>query len=437
MKQLNHRIFLILLAMLLPASYVLSQETVFTASPGAFRCKDGMIYFTDPVLSDKNKIYLVEYQTGKRVLLERGQIATSYINQSLGFSLEQLGTDWVLTRIKGKRVEKIMKAPFKEKTIYFKSGNIHLFGKLVVPEGNGKFPVVIIAHGSDNESAVDTYFEPYLFASQGIACFVYDKRGTGKSEGQAILSFQLLSDDMVAAISQLHTFQSVDTSNIGLSGYSQGGWIAPLAALKSGQVKFAVINYGMAMSVADEDQYEAPLKLADKGIKESAITEFKELNNTIHRIVKNDFQTGWVDTLKVVYNKYAGRPWMDSLKKTLTWAGSLAKMGWEQVSKYVPDLMRTLDPFYDPVTTLSKLNIPMLWLVGDADIEAPPQITIKLINNMIQEGKKPFELKIYRHADHGLLLFTKAGTGAKRVYTDYAPGYFIDVVRWIKKQIRK
>ncbi len=426
----------LVLYMLVITSLASAQESRLKVSMGAFRFNDNSTYLIDPIPGKSDRLYLIEYETGKRFLLEKQKNSERYTHPSSGFSLDRIHDEWIVRRKNKSKDEYSKKITLREDTTYFKSGDIKLFGKLVKPDGNGKFPVVVIAHGSDNDSAVDNYFEPYLFASQGIACFVYDKRGTGKSEGQPILSFKLLSDDLVAAVEYLKNFENLNLNEIGLSGYSQGGWIAPLAAAKSEKVKFIVVNYGMAMSVAEEDFYEAPLKLADMGVSEIGLKEFKDLNSTLHRVVKNDFVSGWIDTLKFVYNKYSNKPWMDSLKKTQTWAGSLAnmpaQMGWEQVSKIVPDIMRTLDPFYDPATTLSKLDIPMLWLVGDADIEAPPDITIKLINRMRQKEHKPFELKIYKNADHGLRLFER--NGSRRIYTNYAPRYFQDVVSWIKKQ---
>ena len=67
---------------------------------------------------------------------------------------------------------------------YFTSGSNRLRGRLLMP-ADGKFQgVVIPVHGSENFSAVDHHYLPYLFAANGLAAFVYDKRGTGESEGE-------------------------------------------------------------------------------------------------------------------------------------------------------------------------------------------------------------------------------------------------------------
>jgi hypothetical protein len=56
-----------------------------------------------------------------------------------------------------------------EEEIAFKSGQIKLFGSLVLPSGKGPFPAVVLVHGSG--AATRDFFGPvpYLFARRGIA----------------------------------------------------------------------------------------------------------------------------------------------------------------------------------------------------------------------------------------------------------------------------
>ena len=113
------------------------------------------------------------------------------------------------------------------------AGELELRSKLVLPLGEPPFPAVVLVHGSGADSAVDTYFMPYLFASHGIAVLAYDKRGTGGSTGRFSQNFHLLSDDTVAVAEWLRKRPEIDSDRIHLAGYSQGGWIAPLAASKT------------------------------------------------------------------------------------------------------------------------------------------------------------------------------------------------------------
>lgn len=335
------------------------------------------------------------------------------------------------------------KLKLTETEIAFQNEGLTLYGRLVTPTGQGKFPAVVIVQGSDTQSAIDTYEEPYLFASQGIACFVYDKRGTGRSQDissevalRTTPSFPLLASDLVAAVDTLSQLKNIDGNKIGLSGYSQGGWIAPLAAASSNKVKFVVVNYGLAMSVAEEAWQETPMKLADRGISDKkSLAELSDVDGTLHQEVKNDFKEGWYDRIAAKIELYKGRPWLDSMRHIpTTWLGFFLNVPKESALQMAPPMMRTIQPFYDPMVTLQKINIPMYWLIAGEDIEAPPQLTIDRIKKLKADGK-PFDLKIYPNTDHGILLFKKEA-GKKRVYTNYAETYCSDVTRWVQSKTK-
>ena len=415
--------------------FVLLSGSVFGQPQGAYKKNDGKTIVVVG-LAQSSDLRLVEVETGLRsVLKSKGS-----------FIYESSGNPTVSYQFSGDKLQVISKTNqlnyvatklnLPETNITFNSGETKLFGKLVVPKGDGKFPAVVITQGSDTQSAVDTYEEPYIFASQGIACFVYDKRGTGRSQGQTIVSFPLLASDLVAAVDTLSHFNNIDENKIGLSGYSQGGWIAPIAASLSNKVKFVVVNYGLAMSIAEEDWYETPLKLADHGINDKrSFDELSKVSGTLHQEVKNDFQEGWYDRIESKIKNYSGRPWLDSMRHIPTcWLGFFLNMSRENATKFAPDMMRSIQPFYNPVSTLKKLNIPMYWLIAGEDIEAPPQITIKRIKQLKAEGK-PFDLKIYPNTDHGFLLFKKE-SNKKRVYTNYTETYFTDVALWVHSKAK-
>ena len=57
-------------------------------------------------------------------------------------------------------------------------------------------------------------------------------------------NFYELFDDFVAVVDWLATQPEIDLSRIGVSGYSQGGWIGPLAATKSPEESLATATSG-------------------------------------------------------------------------------------------------------------------------------------------------------------------------------------------------
>ena len=321
-----------------------------------------------------------------------------------------------------------------EDTVHFMSGDVSLFGKLIRPAGAGPWPVLVFVHGSDATPSVDRLWDPYFFAAHGVAMFVFDKRGTGRSGGQYLQLFSTLSDDVVAATRLLPARADVDSTHIGLAGFSQGGWVAPLAARKDPGVRFVLVGYGMAMSVSEEDRLEAPLKLRERGFGEQDIREFEELNALIHRTAEHKFADGWGE-IESKLTQYRDRRWLAELPQMETWAGSMLKMGLAQAKVVVPKMFETfIDPFYDPVPTLEALDIPMLWLLGGDDIEAPPGPTIEVLARLERSGK-PVTTRIFPGADHGIIEFELRD--GRRVRTRYAPGYFDAMAEWVARQVRR
>ncbi len=323
------------------------------------------------------------------------------------------------------------KLPLREQLSYFESSDLKLYGKLVLPEGKGPFPTAVVAQGSSDNSAIKNYHHPYLFASHGIATFVYDKRGTGLSEGQYTQLFDVLSDDLVAAVNYLSEHPSIDPKRIGVAGFSQGGWIGPLAASKSDHIKFVLVGYGLAISVAMEDWIETPRKLQALGYSGTAIEELKDLNNAIHNALKTGFSS-W-DEIEKKVSLYKDKDWYQAIATTQTWAGSLANMGLDNAKQLVPGMLKTFSPFYDPIETLKSLNIPMLWLIAENDLEAPPEITVERLKELKADFGKDIVIRIYPNADHGMLEFELSNKNRK--YTKYAEGYLTDMIDWLQGQV--
>jgi pimeloyl-ACP methyl ester carboxylesterase len=130
----------------------------------------------------------------------------------------------------------------------------------VLPEGQPIHAAVVFIHGSGKQERDTGLAE--RFAKEGIAALVYDKRGVGKSggvyEGDRNVSeknIALLADDAVAALQKLSSYPSLKGIPIGFAGISQAGWIAPVAAGKTGLAKFLVLWSGPVGKVSEEDIY--------------------------------------------------------------------------------------------------------------------------------------------------------------------------------------
>jgi len=134
----------------------------------------------------------------------------------------------------------------------FQGHGVALAGRLLLPRGSGRVPVVVLVHGAEHDSAIQDYALQRLFPAQGIGVFVYDKRGTGASGGAYSQDFDLLADDAVAAMREARRLAGPRAGRVGYQGGSQGGWVAPIAATRA-PVDFVIVSFGLAVSVIDED----------------------------------------------------------------------------------------------------------------------------------------------------------------------------------------
>src|SRR3546814_8382190 len=67
----------------------------------------------------------------------------------------------------------------------------------------------------------------YAMAAQGISVFVYDKRGTGGSEGEYTQNFELLAADAAKALDTARGMTAGRHGRAGFFGGRQGGRVGP------------------------------------------------------------------------------------------------------------------------------------------------------------------------------------------------------------------
>ena len=324
----------------------------------------------------------------------------------------------------------------REQFSMFPSGELQLRGKLVLPDGPGPFPAVVIVHGSDKDSAVDFYSEPYLYASNGFAALVYDKRGTGESQGSYLQNFHILSDDVVAAVRWLRTQSTIDGARIHLAGFSQGGWIAPLAAAKDGGIRSVLVGYGVMVPVTGEDRWGYVYALRQKGFDEEAIAHADRVNAIIEDILDRR-RDRWSD-LGAALKQSRGQPWFEAVKGSDSALGLVSgtKLPLWTVRAYASWQLDRDPPFidrtYDPAPTLAQLPTPSLWLLGGQDSSAPTEWSVAVLDKL-KAGGSPVEYHIFPGAEHGIRTFEQDKNG-ERKYLGYAPDYMSRQIEWLRSQ---
>lgn len=318
-------------------------------------------------------------------------------------------------RFDGIRAKKI---PFDVVETRFEVGDAELAGRLLLPAGKTRVPIVVLVHGSEQSSAREIFPLQRQFPAAGIGAFVYDKRGTGGSTGNYTHDYLILAADAAAAVREARRLAGARAGRVGLHGGSQGGWVAPLAATLT-PADFVIVAYGLAVSPLDEDREAVALDMSRHGFGAVETRKALEVARAVEDILKANFQRGYTE-LEALRSRYQDEPWFRYLRGNVT--GLLLSQTEAFWREQGPALFAGILPEYDPMPVLRKLGTPQLWILGGDDIDAPPQETWRQLLKLKREGR-PISAVMLQGAEHGLYTFEIDAKG-ERVSLGLARAYF-------------
>ena len=333
-------------------------------------------------------------------------------------------TDGTMSIVNGGATTTGRRQTFDVTDTVFESHGLKLAGRLVMPRLEGAVPVAVLVHGSEWDSAVLYNRLQYLLPANGIGVFVYDKRGTGKSEGRYTQNFDLLSDDAAAAMKKTRELAGALASEVGFQGGSQAGWVAPLAAGKA-HADFVVVGFGLAESPLAEDREEVFDDLRTAGFGDDVIAKAREVTDATGRVMGSGFKEGF-DELDAVRAKYGKEPWFAKAKGEFT-GSFLAYPDWA-LRIVGPWLDQGTSWTYDPLPALRAYEKPHLWVLAGRDSSAPSETTLRLLRET-QTMRPNIDVVVFPNADHGIIEFEE--NDGERMETRFSEGYFQLVVDWI------
>lgn len=301
----------------------------------------------------------------------------------------------------------------------FKGAGVTLAGRLTLPPGSGRVPIVVLVHGSEHSSALDDYSLQRQFASEGIGVFAYDKRGTGKSEGRYSQDYLVLATDVIAAMREAKRLAGPRAGRVGYQGGSQGGWVAPLAA-RIEPVDFVIVGFGLAVSPLEEDREAIAFDMQRHGYGAAEMAKAMEVADATAAILLSNFREGY-EQLEAVKKKYSAEPWFKHVHGNITFY--LLENPPEVVREQGPLLLAGVPAQYDPMPVLRNLDIPQLWILGEQDTDAPSAETMRRLSHLKSNGR-PITVAVFPDADHGIYEFETDKDG-ERVSTRNPDGYFM------------
>lgn len=301
----------------------------------------------------------------------------------------------------------------------FQGSGVTLAGRLTLPPGDARVPIVVLLHGAEPSAALEYYSLQREFASAGIGVFAYDKRGTGASEGRYTQNYLMLATDAIHAVREARRLAGARAGRVGYQAGSQGGWVAPLAA-RIEPVDFMIVSFGLAVSPLDEDREAIEFDMERAGFGPEITAKAMEVADATAKIVESGFTEGF-DHLDALKKKYGSEPWFKSVRGNFTiyLLGGTEEM-WR---KDGPRMLEGVPARYDPMPVLINLDVPQLWILGGQDRDAPPKETLRRLTTLRDAGR-PITTAVFPNADHGMYEFETAADG-ERLSTRQPEGYLM------------
>ena len=372
---------------------------------------------------------------------------------SIAGTWHQGGNAWPLVLKKTEKVEKPERTqtpqkpyPYNEEEVTFvdKEAGIELAGTLTIPKEGGPFPAVVLVTGSGPQDRDETLLghKPFLVLAdyltrQGIAVLRYDDRGVGKSAGKfSTATTQDFVNDALAAVEFLETRKDIQKNETGIIGHSEGGLIAPLAAVRSSDVNFIVLM--AAPGVTGRKILLEQSKLIEKsmGMSDEKIKSGTELADKFYNIVESEKDSAAAaEQIKTVFRNY-----YESLDST-----DKAEFGNDPESVFERQASTLLSPWfkffltYDPKPTLEKVKVPVLAINGENDLQVPPGQNLPVIEQALKEGgNKDYKVIEIPKLNH---LFQTSETGSPMEYSKIeetiSPKALEIIGSWIKEHTKK
>jgi fermentation-respiration switch protein FrsA (DUF1100 family) len=352
-----------------------------------------------------------------------------YATDSITGTWHQGGNQWALVLKKTDKVEKPKRPqlpekpyPYNEEEVSFSdtTAGVELAGTLTTPKEGGPFPAVVLVTGSGPQDRNESLLghEPFLVLADyltrhGIAVLRYDDRGVGKSTGTfSTATTEDFVDDALAAVKFLNNRKDIKSDETGILGHSEGGLIAPLAAVRSNDVDFIVLMAGPGVTGKAILLEQSKLIEKAMGMSDEKIEKGEALAGKFYNVVENEKDSSKAaEKIKGLYHEYYAT--LDSTDK--------AEFGNDPETVFDRQALTLLSPWfkfflsYDPGPTLEKVKVPVLAINGENDLQVPPKQNLPAIEDALKKGgNRDYKVVEIPKLNH---LFQTSETGSPTEYS--------------------
>ncbi len=317
-------------------------------------------------------------------------------------------------------------------------GGHTLAGTFTRPGDGGPYPAVILISGSgpqDRDEALMGH-RPFLVLAdhltrRGIAVLRFDDRGVAESTGDfAAATSRDFASDVLAGVAYLKTRDDVDAGAIGLAGHSEGGLIAPMAAVDSDDVAFIVLMAGPGIAGERILYAQGALIARAQGATEEQIARNQEQQRRLFEIVKSEPEPeAAAERLEAVVREQLASL-TDAERQTMgvTDEASLEAIISAQVAQINTPWFRYFLA-YDPAPVIAQVEVPVLAINGENDLQVPFEENLREIEAALQRGGNPnFEIRALPGLNH---LFQHSETGSPAEYATIEETWSVEAMELI------
>jgi CubicO group peptidase (beta-lactamase class C family)/pimeloyl-ACP methyl ester carboxylesterase len=320
----------------------------------------------------------------------------------------------------GKKVE------LPKEEVVFRNGDVVLTGTLVLPVGQGPHPAIVMIHGSGPQtrrSPVATWY-----AYHGIAYLSFDKRGAGKSTGdwrEAGLSE--LTDDVLAAVKLLRQRKEIDGNQIIIEAISEGGWVAPVVAVRDPKIRSIILVAGPALDYVSELLNEVEENSKARGLGGEDLKKALEFKRQALAMLKEG--AGLNDEAWERFQDFV-RPHRS--EKWFRYVAEPEKRSWAQKKLYLMSQV-------DTPKLWQQITIPVFASYGGKDLNVPAARNIAALEEALQSARnRDYRIKLYPNINHNGFETDSAVLTAdqQRYLQRLPPGIFSDRLDWVLSHVR-
>jgi pimeloyl-ACP methyl ester carboxylesterase len=248
---------------------------------------------------------------------------------------------------------------------------------------------------------------------RGIVVLRVDDRGVGKTTGGKLAeaTTEDFMEDALACIAFLRGRKEIAAKQIGLIGHSEGGLIAPMAAVRSPDVAFIVLLAGPGLPGDEINLLQGELELKAAKAPKEAFESQRRLQKGMIAVLKAEknaavAQKKIIEFLEREMARLPEKEKEEAAKQMGALAGQLKQLTSPWFRFFIS---------YDPRPTLQKVNCPVLALNGERDMQVPPKENLPEIEKALRAGgNKDFTTKELPKLNH---LFQHCQTGTVEEYT--------------------